>query len=88
MNVFEMTRPKSLDAAIAAAATSKTAQQGADVRFVAGGTTLIDLMKLNVERPRASLTSTACRSTRSSRARTAGGRSAQRFAIPILRIIP
>lgn len=34
------------------AATSQTAQQGADVRFVAGGTTLIDLMKLDVENPR------------------------------------
>ncbi len=30
---------------------SKTAQQGAEVRFVAGGTTLIDLMKLDVEAP-------------------------------------
>ena len=30
---------------------SKTAQQGADVRFIAGGTTLLDLMKLNVETP-------------------------------------
>src|SRR6202035_2410209 len=30
---------------------AKTAQQGADVRFVAGGTTLIDLMTLNVETP-------------------------------------
>ena len=29
----------------------QTAQQGADVRFIAGGTTLIDLMKLNVETP-------------------------------------
>ncbi len=38
-------------AAIATAARSKTAQQGADVRFVAGGTTLLDLMKLNVETP-------------------------------------
>jgi xanthine dehydrogenase YagS FAD-binding subunit len=37
--------------AIAASARSTTAQQGASVRFVAGGTTLIDLMKLNVERP-------------------------------------
>ena len=36
---------------IAAAAKAKTAQQGADVRFLAGGTTLIDLMKLNVEQP-------------------------------------
>jgi xanthine dehydrogenase YagS FAD-binding subunit len=38
-------------AAIAAGATSNTAQQGASVRFLAGGTTLVDLMKLNVERP-------------------------------------
>jgi len=37
--------------AIAASGKSNTAQQGASVRFVAGGTTLIDLMKLNVERP-------------------------------------
>jgi xanthine dehydrogenase YagS FAD-binding subunit len=34
------------------AAASQTAQQGADVRFVAGGTTLIDLMKLDVENPK------------------------------------
>jgi xanthine dehydrogenase YagS FAD-binding subunit len=31
---------------------SQTAQQGAEVRFVAGGTTLIDLMKLDVENPK------------------------------------
>jgi xanthine dehydrogenase YagS FAD-binding subunit len=37
--------------AIAESGKSNTAQQGASVRFVAGGTTLIDLMKLNVERP-------------------------------------
>src|SRR5256885_4835998 len=37
--------------AIATAAQARTAQQGADVRFVAGGTTLLDLMKLNVETP-------------------------------------
>jgi len=30
---------------------SNTAQQGASVRFIAGGTTLLDLMKLDVERP-------------------------------------
>jgi xanthine dehydrogenase YagS FAD-binding subunit len=36
---------------VATAAQAKTAQQGADVRFVAGGTTLLDLMKLNVETP-------------------------------------
>ena len=51
MHSFEMIRPEDADAAIAAGAASKTAQQGADVRFVAGGTTLIDLMKLNVEYP-------------------------------------
>jgi xanthine dehydrogenase YagS FAD-binding subunit len=38
-------------AAIAAAAASGTAQQGASVRFLAGGTTLVDLMKLGVEQP-------------------------------------
>jgi xanthine dehydrogenase YagS FAD-binding subunit len=38
-------------AAIGAGARANTAQQGASVRFVAGGTTLLDLMKLNVERP-------------------------------------
>jgi xanthine dehydrogenase YagS FAD-binding subunit len=36
---------------ILAAAQSNTAQQGAQIRFIAGGTTLLDLMKLNVERP-------------------------------------
>src|SRR5882672_4836079 len=51
MNTFEFIRPADPAAAIAAAARSKTAQQGADVRFVAGGTTLLDLMKLNVETP-------------------------------------
>jgi xanthine dehydrogenase YagS FAD-binding subunit len=51
MNTFEFTRPADAAAAVAGAARSKTAQQGADVRFVAGGTTLIDLMKLNVETP-------------------------------------
>src|SRR3954462_11707094 len=51
MKIFEFTRPADVRAAIAAAARAKTAQQGADVRFVAGGTTLIDLMKLNVETP-------------------------------------
>src|SRR5205807_2159357 len=51
MHIFEFIRPKDSAAAIAAAAQSKTAQQGADVRFMGGGTTLIDLMKLNVETP-------------------------------------
>src|SRR5215475_1179198 len=51
MHIFKFIRPAHQAAAIAAAAQSKTAQQGADVRFLAGGTTLIDLMKLNVETP-------------------------------------
>ena len=51
MHTFEFIRPADSAAAIAAAAQSKTAQQGADVRFMGGGTTLIDLMKLNVETP-------------------------------------
>jgi xanthine dehydrogenase YagS FAD-binding subunit len=51
MHTFEYQRPADAMVAATAAAKSKTAQQGADVRFVAGGTTLIDLMKLNVETP-------------------------------------
>ena len=51
MQTFEFSRPADTAAAVATAAKAKTAQQGADVRFVAGGTTLLDLMKLNVETP-------------------------------------
>jgi len=51
MHSFEFTRPENTASAINAAAQAKTAQQGADIRFVAGGTTLIDLMKLEVEIP-------------------------------------
>jgi xanthine dehydrogenase YagS FAD-binding subunit len=51
VNAFELVRVTDAAAAVAAAAAAKTAQQGADVRFVAGGTTLVDLMKLGVERP-------------------------------------
>src|SRR5258706_5886745 len=51
MQSFEFLRPQDASAAINASARSSTAQQGATVRFVAGGTTLLDLMKLNVERP-------------------------------------
>ena len=51
MHTFEFIRPADPAAAINAAAQSKTAQQGADVRFLGGGTTLVDLMKLNVETP-------------------------------------
>jgi len=51
VHTFEFIRPADPDAAIATASQAKTAQQGADVRFIGGGTTLIDLMKLNVETP-------------------------------------
>ena len=51
MHTFEFIRPTDPETAINIAAQSKTAQQGADVRFLGGGTTLLDLMKLNVETP-------------------------------------
>jgi xanthine dehydrogenase YagS FAD-binding subunit len=51
MKTFQLTRPKDSAQAIAVARKTKTAQQGAEIRFIAGGTTLIDLMKLNVEQP-------------------------------------
>ena len=51
MEPFAFSRATDPGKAISAAAKSSTAQQGAEVRFVAGGTTLLDLMKLNVERP-------------------------------------
>jgi xanthine dehydrogenase YagS FAD-binding subunit len=48
---FALSRAGSPAQASQQAASSKTAQQGAQVRYVAGGTTLIDLMKLDVETP-------------------------------------
>jgi xanthine dehydrogenase YagS FAD-binding subunit len=51
MEMFQLTRAQDVQAAVNAGATSTTAQQGASVRFLAGGTTLLDLMKLDVERP-------------------------------------
>jgi len=51
MQTFRYQQPASVDQAVQAGARSKTAQQFADVRFIAGGTTLVDLMKLDVERP-------------------------------------
>jgi xanthine dehydrogenase YagS FAD-binding subunit len=51
MHSFEFQRPDNAATAIRVAGQAKTAQQGADVRFLAGGTTLIDLMKLQVETP-------------------------------------
>jgi xanthine dehydrogenase YagS FAD-binding subunit len=51
MHSFEFVRVPDAATAISIAARSPTAQQGASVRFLAGGTTLIDLMKLGVESP-------------------------------------
>ena len=51
MRTFEFVRPKDPAEAVAIAAQAETAQQGANIRFLAGGTTLLDLMKLNVETP-------------------------------------
>src|SRR5207244_6870778 len=51
MKTFALTRATDSAQAIAAVAKATTAQQGAEIRFIGGGTTLIDLMKLNVEQP-------------------------------------
>ncbi|CAB3756560.1 FAD binding domain-containing protein [Paraburkholderia solisilvae] len=51
MELFQLSRANDVRDAIAAGAASPTAQHGAQVRFLAGGTTLLDLMKLNVEHP-------------------------------------
>jgi xanthine dehydrogenase YagS FAD-binding subunit len=51
MQAFAFSRANDVQQAIHAGARASTAQQGAEVRFVAGGTTLVDLMKLDVERP-------------------------------------
>ena len=51
MQSFKFLRAQDASTAIAAGAKSAPARQGAGVLFVAGGTTLLDLMKLNVETP-------------------------------------
>jgi xanthine dehydrogenase YagS FAD-binding subunit len=51
MDAFRYTNAQSSSQAIEIAAKSPTAQGGATTRFIAGGTNLVDLMKLNVERP-------------------------------------
>jgi xanthine dehydrogenase YagS FAD-binding subunit len=52
MELFELVRAHTVTDAVRAQAKSSTAQNGANVRFIAGGTNLIDYMKLNVERPK------------------------------------
>jgi xanthine dehydrogenase YagS FAD-binding subunit len=51
MQPFDLVRAPDQRTAVTEGAASPTAQQGASVRFLAGGTTLVDLMKLGVERP-------------------------------------
>jgi xanthine dehydrogenase YagS FAD-binding subunit len=51
MKLFELARADDPGQAIAAGAKATTAQQGAEIRFIAGGTNLVDFMKLNVETP-------------------------------------
>lgn len=51
MEAFKFAKAADVPQAVKAGALSSTAQQGATVRFVAGGTTLIDLMKVGAERP-------------------------------------
>ena len=52
MQPFDLVTAESVAAAVKAQAGASTAQQGAPVRFIAGGTNLVDFMKLNVETPR------------------------------------
>jgi xanthine dehydrogenase YagS FAD-binding subunit len=51
MELFELVTANTVPDAVKAQAKSSTSQNGAEVRFIAGGTNLIDYMKLNVERP-------------------------------------
>jgi xanthine dehydrogenase YagS FAD-binding subunit len=51
MEPFKFSKATDVQQAVMAGAKATTAQQGAEVRFVAGGTTLLDLMKLDVEWP-------------------------------------
>ena len=52
MQPFELITVTTVSDAVRAQANSSTAQQGAPVRYIAGGTNLVDCMKLNVEKPR------------------------------------
>jgi xanthine dehydrogenase YagS FAD-binding subunit len=52
MQPFQLVIPSTIPDAVKAQASDATAQQGAQVRFIAGGTNLVDYMKLNVETPR------------------------------------
>lgn len=52
MHPFDIVTASTVPDAVKAQSASATAQQGAPIRFIAGGTNLVDYMKLNVEKPR------------------------------------
>jgi len=52
MELFELVTARTIPDAVKAQAASNTAQNRASVRYIAGGTNLIDYMKLNVETPK------------------------------------
>lgn len=52
MELFELVTARTVPDAVKAQARSNTAQNHADIRFIAGGTNLVDYMKLNVETPK------------------------------------
>ena len=52
MHLFELLTPPTINDAVKAQSLATTAQQGSLIRFIAGGTNLVDYMKLNVETPR------------------------------------
>jgi xanthine dehydrogenase YagS FAD-binding subunit len=52
MELFELVTARTVPEAVKAQAKSTTAQNGANIRFIAGGTNLVDYMKLNIERPK------------------------------------
>jgi xanthine dehydrogenase YagS FAD-binding subunit len=52
MELFELVTVRTVPDAVKAQARSSTAQNRADIRFIAGGTNLVDYMKLNVEIPK------------------------------------
>lgn len=51
MKLFSYTKEHDQKNAVSETKNASTAQQGANIRFIAGGTTLVDLMKLQVENP-------------------------------------
>jgi xanthine dehydrogenase YagS FAD-binding subunit len=52
VELFKLVAAQSVPDAIKSQAGAKTSQNGADIRFIAGGTNLVDYMKLRVERPK------------------------------------